>query len=141
MFTMNALRPAQRWWPLVGPGFFASWITGELAPHHLFWQAIATALFVWAGALAGWPGWVALAVVLGSWIGLFSLISEARRSRGVVSAALREQLGDDYESAIDPARRAVLDEGWSVRQRVLRSRCGTRASSTSGTSCFTARAA
>ena len=119
MFTMNALRPARRWWPLVGPGFFASWITGELAPHHLFWQAIATALFVWAGALAGWPGWVALVVVLVSWMGLFVLVSEARRSRGVVSAALREQLGDDYEEAIDPSRRALLDEGWSVRQRVL----------------------
>lgn len=119
MFTMNALRPAQRWWPLVGPGFFASWITGELAPHHLFWQAIATALFVWAGALAGWPGWVALAVVLGSWMGLFFLISEARRSRGVVSAALREQLGDGYEDQIEPARRALLDEGWSLRQRLL----------------------
>ncbi len=119
MFTMNALRPARRWWPLVGPGFFASWITGELAPHHIFWQAIATGLFVWFGALAGWPGWVAIVVVLGSWIGLAVLVSEARKTRAVMDASLREQLGDGYEEAIDPAHRGALDEGWTLRQRMF----------------------
>lgn len=119
MFTMNALRPAQKWWPLVGAGFFASWITGELAPHHLFWQAVATAVFVWAGALTGWPGYVAIGLVVGSWIGLVVLVTEARRARGVMMAALTEQLGEGYEGEIDPALRASLDEGWSARQRLL----------------------
>ena len=119
LFTMNALRPAQRWWPLVGAGFFASWITGELAPHHLFWQALATGAFVAAGALAGWPGWVALGVVAGSWIGLFFLVAEARRTRDVMDAALREQLGERFEDEIDLDHRALLDERWSLRQRML----------------------
>ena len=111
MFTMNALRPAKAWWPLVGPGFFASWLTGELAPHHLFWQAVATAVFVWAGALAGWPGGIA--------IGLVVLVFEARRARGVMRAALAERLGDRFEEEIDPGLRGSLDEGWTVRQRLL----------------------
>jgi acetyl esterase/lipase len=119
LFTMNALRPAQRWWPLVGAGFFASWITGELAAHHIFWQAIATALFLWAGALAGWPGWVAIPIVLGSWIGLLVLLSQARKAREVVAAALREQLGEGYAEQIAPDMREGLDEGWSLRQRLF----------------------
>lgn len=119
MFTWNALRPARRWWPLVGAGFFASWMTGELAPHHLFWQAIATALFLWAGALAGWPGWVALGLVLGSWAGLVILVMEARKARAVMAEALREGLGDGYEEEIAPELRAHLDETWGVRQRLF----------------------
>src|SRR5438093_55527 len=34
--------------------FFAGWLTTELALHHLAWQALLTAAFVWAGALAAW---------------------------------------------------------------------------------------
>lgn len=119
MFTWNALRPARRWWPLVGAGFFASWMTGELAPHHLFWQAIATALFLWAGALAGWPGWVALGLLIGSWVGLVILVMEARKARAVMAEALREGLGDGYEEEIAPELRAHLDEAWGVRQRLF----------------------
>src|SRR5512143_1127797 len=47
LFTLNALSPVKRSWLLQAPGFFASWLTGELAPHHLFWQALATLAFVW----------------------------------------------------------------------------------------------
>ncbi|MEZ4307431.1 MAG: alpha/beta hydrolase [Polyangiaceae bacterium] len=116
MFTWNAFRPARRWWPLVGAGFFASWLTGELAPHHLFWQAIAAAAFVWAGALAGWPGYVALGLLLGSWVGLLVLMAEAGRTREVMRAALAEGLGEGYEQRISAELRERLDEGWGVRQ-------------------------
>jgi acetyl esterase/lipase len=119
MFTLNALQPARRWWPLVGAGFFASWLTGELAPHHIFWQAVATGLFVWAGALAGWPGWVALALLLGSWIGLAVLIVEARKAHAVMAAALREGLGEEYAADITPELGEHLDETWGLRQRLL----------------------
>jgi xanthine dehydrogenase molybdopterin-binding subunit B len=34
----------------------AGWLTTELAFHHLAWQAAATALFVWLGALATCTG-------------------------------------------------------------------------------------
>lgn len=119
MFTWNALRPARRFWPLVGAGFFASWLTGELAAHHLFWQAVATGLFLWAGALAGWPGWAGLAVVAGSWVGLVILMTEARRARAVMADALREGLGDGYEEAIEPGLRQNIDETWSLRQKLF----------------------
>lgn len=119
LFTLNALRPARRWWPLVGPGFFASWLTGELAPHHLLWQALAFALFLWAGALAKWPGWVGAGLALLSWGGLLVLLSEARRARGVMEAALRETLGDGYREQIAPALRHDLDETWTLRQRLF----------------------
>jgi hypothetical protein len=49
LFTINAFRPVRRNRFLFGPSFFASWMTIELAAHHLLWQAIGTALFVWAG--------------------------------------------------------------------------------------------
>ena len=119
LFTMNALRPARRWWPLVGAGFFASWLTGELAAHHIFWQAVATGLFLWAGALVGWPGWVALGMVMGSWIGLVILIAESRKARLVMEEALREGLGEGYRAAIHEEHVSLLDEAWPVRQRML----------------------
>jgi acetyl esterase/lipase len=119
LFTLNALAPARRWWPLVGPGFFASWLTGELAPHHLFWQAVATGLFLWAGALAQWPGWAALGLVAASWTGLVVLLTEARKARGVMEAALLETLGADYREAIAADLRTDLDETWSLRQRLI----------------------
>ena len=119
LFTMNALRPARRWWPLVGAGFFASWITGELAAHHIFWQLVATGVFLWAGALVGWPGWVALGIAVGSWTGLVILIAESRKARLVMEAALREGLGGDYRAAIRAEHTELLDETWPVRQRML----------------------
>jgi len=44
------------------PSFFLGWLTAELALHHVFWQAVATGLFVWAGALEAWPGKLGLAI-------------------------------------------------------------------------------
>src|SRR5439155_15796917 len=55
-FTWNALRP------MAGPSrrgvvsFFAGWLTGELALHHLAWQFGMTLVFARAGALRAWPG-------------------------------------------------------------------------------------
>ncbi|MDI1446117.1 alpha/beta hydrolase fold domain-containing protein [Polyangium sp. 6x1] len=119
MFTLNALRPARKFWPLVGAGFFASWLTGELAAHHLFWQAVATALFVWAGGLDGWPGWVALFVVSLSWIGLVRIVIDARKARDVTESALREGLGTTYRSVIPEEIGAHVDEHFSLRQRLF----------------------
>ncbi|MBK8253840.1 MAG: alpha/beta hydrolase [Polyangiaceae bacterium] len=119
IFTLNALRPAKRWWPLVGPGFFASWLTGELAPHHLFWQLIATGLFVWAGALQGWVGYAALGLVALSWVGLARLIVESARTKQVMISALREGLGVHFKDKISGDLRLELRDRWGVRQRLL----------------------
>ena len=59
-FTWNAYRPIHRPAGLATLSFFAGWLTSELALHHILWQLVLTALFIWAGALAAWPGWLAL---------------------------------------------------------------------------------
>ncbi|HMQ26508.1 MAG TPA: hypothetical protein PKA98_11015, partial [Acidimicrobiales bacterium] len=74
LFTLNAFLPASNRVLLV-PSFFASWMTIELAGHHLVWQAIATLVFVRLGALDAWPGWVGLALTFLSWIGLWILVA------------------------------------------------------------------
>ena len=117
-FTANALWPSRRWQVLV-LSFFAGWITGELAYLHLVWQAVATAIFVWAGALDTWPGVVGLAITLASWVGLAWVISVSLRSKHVVEAALREGLGDDYRSEIAPGLAEHLASRLVRRQLLL----------------------
>jgi acetyl esterase/lipase len=119
LFTLNALRPPRRFWLVQGPAFFASWLTGELVPHHLFWQAAATAAFLWAGALVGWQGRSALGLIALSWVGLVFLYTESRRTRGTMEGALREALGDDYRAAIDADLAGPLDEPMALRQRMI----------------------
>ena len=119
LFTLNALRPPSRFWFMQGPAFFASWLTGELAPHHLLWQAAATAAFVWAGALVGWQGRSALGLVVISWVGLAWLHTESRRAQKTMEGALREALGDDYRAQIAVDLAATLDEPMALRQRMM----------------------
>jgi acetyl esterase/lipase len=119
LFTLNALRPARRFWPLVGAGFFASWLTAELALHNIFWQGVLAALFIWAGGLQGWAGWVALGLVVVSWVGLGLILAEARRARHVVEDALREGLGTSYRTEIGKELLHLLEEPWSLRQRLM----------------------
>jgi acetyl esterase/lipase len=119
LFTLNALRPPHRFWLVQGPAFFASWLTSELAPHHLFWQAAATAGFLYAGALVGWQGRAALGLVALSWVGLAWLHVESRRARTTMEGALREAIGDDYRATIEANFAAALDEPMRLRQRVM----------------------
>lgn len=119
MFTLNALWPARRFWPLVGAGFFASWLTGELASHHLFWQALLTGLFVWAGGLGDWPSVVAVVIFSLSWIGLLRIWVQSRRANDVMEAALQTGLGANYERLIPEECRNGLDERWTLRQRLF----------------------
>lgn len=119
MFTMNALWPARRFWPLIGAGFFASWLTGELVGHHLFWQACIAALFVWAGGLHEWPAFVALGLVGLSWIGLLRILVQSRQADEVMEKVLRLGLGTAYARSIPEELRNGLEERWSLRQRLF----------------------
>jgi len=118
-FTLNSLRPSKRFWPLAGPGFFASWLTAELAPHHLFWQAVATALFVYAGGLRSPEGFVALVLVGLSWLGLVWILLQSRQARRVMEEALREGLGTNYRARIDEDLRGTMDASFGLRQRLF----------------------
>jgi hypothetical protein len=65
VFTANAFVPVRRVPALFMPSFFGSWLTAELAIHHVFWQAIATVVLMKLGALDAWPGWAGLFLTFG----------------------------------------------------------------------------
>lgn len=93
------------------PSFFLGWLTGELGVHHIFWQGVASLLFVWAGALDAWPGWLGLGVAVVSWAALGLHYARGLEARGVVERALREALGPDFPERILPEMRAELPSG------------------------------
>jgi len=101
-FTWNAYRPISDRPRLSVLSFFAGWLTTELALHHIAWQAVLTAGFLWLGALAHWPGRIALAVTLLSWAGLVGCLRAAWGSDDVVERALQEGLGPEYRAHIRP---------------------------------------
>lgn len=119
LFTVNALRPALRIGPLLGPSFFAAWLTGELALHHLLGQMALAALFVWIGGLHEWPSLFALVLIGLSCMGLLRILVESRRADAIMEATLQQGLGADYARRIPESLRERLAERWSVRQRLL----------------------
>jgi acetyl esterase/lipase len=90
LYTLNAFRPARRNRLLFGWSFFASWITIELAPFHLIWQLVATALFARRGAFRTAAGRVGLGVTAASWVGLALAIRQSFAARHEIREALRE---------------------------------------------------
>ncbi|HUY85954.1 MAG TPA: alpha/beta hydrolase [Acidimicrobiales bacterium] len=90
-FTLNALRPPKLA-PLGIGAFFAGWVTSELPLFHIWWQAIATLIFIRNGALDHWPGVAGLAATGLSWIGLAVLEVSSRSSWKHIAAGL-EPLG------------------------------------------------
>ncbi len=101
LFTLNAYFPIRRTIPLGIPSFMAAWITNEGAPLQLFWQVVATVVFVLLGALDQPVGWVGLVVTLTSWAGLVGLIAQSLRTRAAMTSALAAVFGPDYEGHID----------------------------------------
>jgi acetyl esterase/lipase len=88
VFTANAFVPVRRVPALFMPSFFGSWLTAELAMHHVIWQSIATLVFVELGALAAWPGWAGLIITFGSWLGLLVLFADGNRAEKSFKRAL-----------------------------------------------------
>ena len=119
LFTLNAYRPQRRTGWLIIPSFLAGWLTSELALHHLAWQALATGLFVWGGALEAWTGWLGLAITLASWGGLLLLGPIAHRAEPIAEVALGESLGADYRDAILPEAAARFDAGEPPGRRLV----------------------
>jgi len=127
-FTFNAYLPHRRQGGLRVPSFLAGWLTSELPGHHFAWQVVATAFFVWAGALAAWPGWLGLGITLASWLGLLAMVPLARRSAGALEGSLASALGRDYRERVEaggrrrsapPSRSQLLVPLW-MRDRAVR---------------------
>lgn len=106
-FTVNAFVPQgnhKRWFI---PSFLFSWLTMELAAHHLAWQAVATVVFVQLGALQAWPGWVGLGISALSWLGLVVLVLQGRRAGEVIARTLEGFVPHDDAVGI-PAWRLLV---------------------------------
>lgn len=88
VFTLNAFVPVRRIPALFVPSFLGSWLTAELALHHIVWQAVATFVFVQFGALSSWPGIVGMCITIASWFGLLVLFHDGQRAQGVFDDAL-----------------------------------------------------
>jgi len=114
LLTLNALRP----FPMV-TSFFASWLTMELAPHHLFANLILLGVFAAEGAIHGTAGVVGLALEVIVITGLIAMIVRSQRVRKISEHALVEGLGPDYGSRILPHRAARHDLRVPWRQLIL----------------------
>jgi hypothetical protein len=117
LFTANAFVPVRRVPALFMPSFFGSWLTAELAMHHVLWQSIASLLFVELGALAAWPGWLALILTFGSWLGLLVLFADGNRAKKTFDTAL-EGVEPVRETKPVPRRNIVLP--FSKKRRGIR---------------------
>jgi acetyl esterase/lipase len=89
-YTLTAYRPPRRSRVLYGWSFFASWVTIEMAPLHLVWQVVATALFASRGALGTRAGRIGLGITLASWAGLALSIRTSYAARHEIREALRD---------------------------------------------------
>lgn len=103
MWTLAALLRGRGLRLFVVPYFFASWLTSELALHHLAWQTVATLIFIAYGALHHWPGVLGLLVTLLSWWGLWVAHKRSHTAAVVFEAVLREGLGKDYRQHLPAA--------------------------------------
>ena len=108
-FTLNAYTPQRSSRILFAPSFFGGWLTSELPRHHLAWQVVATALFIWAGALNAWPGWAGIAITAVSWAALWHQRIYSDRAALIFEAALQASLGPGYRSEIDADLRDLID--------------------------------
>ncbi len=116
LLVANAVRPFH-----FGPrsaflSFFVGWLVGELAPHHVFWQGLASAGFVAFGALEHPAGQLALAVAVAQWLVLGWHYARGARTGRVVERALADGLGEDWERTLPAPEREALtrDVDWSA---------------------------
>ncbi len=93
-FTFNVYRPIVRHPRLSAISFFAGWLTGELALHHIAIQAVFTAVFAWLGALGHRPGQLGLLITLASWAALAYCFGRARATGTVMEDALADGIED-----------------------------------------------
>jgi acetyl esterase/lipase len=117
--VINAYYPLVRRGPLSMSAFFAGWLTAELPLQHVAWHVLATAVFVWLGALGAWPGILGLGITAGSCVALVRLFAGARRVHEVMERCLSESLGSDYTSRIAPERLSPLDAPPALAQILM----------------------
>jgi acetyl esterase/lipase len=114
VLTLNAIRPIRE-----TTSFFASWLTMELAPHHLAANVILLIVFATTGSIEGTGGTIGLVAEAVTISGLAYLIVQSQRVRGIAEQALREGLGPAYSSKILPHKSSSYDLRVPWRQLLL----------------------
>jgi acetyl esterase/lipase len=106
LLGINAWYPTRNRLVMV-PSFFGSWLAVELAPWYLFWQVVATAVFLANGAVDEARGRIGLALsvlAVAMWV---AIIVRARRTVLVLRAATKDLDVDDDAPAF-PKSHVVL---------------------------------
>jgi len=83
----NALFP-RRGRLSLGPSFFMSWLTIELAPWWLFWEVVAGVALVLRGGLDEPRGWVGLGLLAAGAAALVAIVVRARQTHLHLSDAM-----------------------------------------------------
>jgi acetyl esterase/lipase len=96
----NVYRPRYRGPWLAVLSFFWGWLTAELALQQILAQLVAASVLIAFGALSAWPGWLALPILVTSWLFLWRSYRGGRETADVVERALQLGLGTDYRSQI-----------------------------------------
>jgi acetyl esterase/lipase len=128
LHALNAVAP-RRSRALLGPSFFASWLTIELVWHHLVFGALWTAGFVAAGALDTAPGLVGLGLMAVAEAILLTIALATRRTIVTVRGAL-EDLEPGPDAPRFPRSHVVLPflmkrrKGVSIERNVTFARVG-----------------
>jgi acetyl esterase/lipase len=119
----NGVHPLARKGYITIPVFFLGWTTGEMAPLYLTGSVLDAIRRGIRGDFRSRQGRVALGVTAIAWALLILIQRRNVRSEPVFDAALRDSLGEDYQSvaaASQPARKhgGVFATGWSRRRYV-----------------------
>ncbi|MBT4161144.1 MAG: alpha/beta hydrolase [Gammaproteobacteria bacterium] len=97
----NLYHPAFTNSKMAAVSFLGGWLTGELAPLVVFWQILGVAFFVLLGAVSGLFGAIGFLICLASWATMAFYYYESTFAEAETSLALKEGLGEDFESQID----------------------------------------
>ena len=122
----NGVRPLARKGYVTIPVFFLGWPTSEMAPLFLTGSVIDAVRRGVRGDFKGTQGRIALGVTTLAWGLLVFLQRRNVKSEPIFDAALRDSLGEDYQSISEssqPAQAArrhggVFKTGWSRRRYV-----------------------
>jgi acetyl esterase/lipase len=98
ILVVNAFFPVRRE-PFTVASFAMGWIPGELPLHTGALQLACLVGFGLNGALDSWPGWVALAVTIGTCAGFVRLAVIAGHAKVVVDEALDQATGGAITAA------------------------------------------
>jgi acetyl esterase/lipase len=112
VLAVNAFFPVRRE-PFAVASFAMGWIPGELPLHMVVLEGAVAVAFAVSGALSGWAGWVALAIIALTCVAFVRLAVVAAGARTLVDEALERATGGAVEQlAHDP--RPVWNHWWRL---------------------------